>query len=110
MLAGQVIVGGVVSTVKVVVQVLLLPISSVTVTVIVCVPGPTTVPAGGLCVMVRSETALQLSEAMTLGITFGMAAWQLAGAVVPGGHVTVGGVVSMIFTTSFVMNASSASN
>ena len=48
-LFGQVIAGGVVSlTVKVVVQVLLLPAASVAVTVIVYVPFPTMVPAAGL--------------------------------------------------------------
>jgi hypothetical protein len=47
--AGQLIVGAVVSlTVKVVVQLLLLPAWSVTVTVIVCVPFPTMVPAAGV--------------------------------------------------------------
>jgi len=46
--AGQLTVGTVVSfTVNVVVQVVLLPASSVAVTVIVCVPKPTSVPAAG---------------------------------------------------------------
>src|SRR5207244_12489164 len=45
----QTTVGAVLSlTVKVVVQVALLPAASVAVTVIVFVPGPTSVPAGGL--------------------------------------------------------------
>jgi hypothetical protein len=49
--AGQLIVGGVVSlTVNVVVQVALLPAASVAVTVIVCDPCPTIVPAAGLWV------------------------------------------------------------
>src|SRR2546425_9132323 len=49
MSAGQVIAGAVVSlTVNVVVQVLLLPAASVAVTVIVCGPFPTIVPAAGL--------------------------------------------------------------
>ena len=48
-LFGHVIAGGVVSlTVNVVVQVLRLPAPSVAVTVIVCVPFPTMVPAAGL--------------------------------------------------------------
>ena len=47
--AGQVTVGGVLSvTVKVVVQEALLPAASVAVTVIVCGPRPTIVPAVGL--------------------------------------------------------------
>ena len=46
--AGQVTVGAVVSvTVKVVVQSELLPAASVAVTVMVCVPKPTSVPAAG---------------------------------------------------------------
>ena len=46
--AGQVTVGAVASeTVKVVVQLALLPAASVAVTVIVCVPTPTNVPAAG---------------------------------------------------------------
>jgi len=46
--AGQDTVGGVLSvTVKVVVQEALLPAASVAVTVIVCVPRPTSVPAVG---------------------------------------------------------------
>ena len=46
--AGQLTVGTVVSvTVNVVVQVALLPAASVAVTVIVCTPNPTSVPAAG---------------------------------------------------------------
>jgi hypothetical protein len=46
--AEQLTLGAVVSfTVKVVVQVALLPVASVAVTVIVCVPNPTSVPAAG---------------------------------------------------------------
>ena len=46
--AGQITVGGVLSvTVKVVVQLALLPAASVAVTVMVCVPRPTRVPAAG---------------------------------------------------------------
>jgi hypothetical protein len=46
--AGQLTVGAVVSlTVKLVVQSALLPAASVAVTVIVCVPRPTRVPAAG---------------------------------------------------------------
>ena len=47
-IAEQLIVGAVVSvTVKIVVHVALLPAASVAVTVIVCAPNPTIVPAGG---------------------------------------------------------------
>jgi hypothetical protein len=46
--AEQLTLGGVVSvTIKVVVQVALLPAASVAVTVMVCAPRPTTVPAAG---------------------------------------------------------------
>ena len=46
--AGQLTVGAVVSfTVNVVMQVALLPAASVAVTVIVCAPNPTSVPAAG---------------------------------------------------------------
>ena len=46
--AGQLTVGAVASfTVNVVVQVVLLPAASVAVTVIVCAPNPTSVPAAG---------------------------------------------------------------
>ena len=46
--AGQLTLGTVMSlTVNVVVQVALLPAASVAVTVIVCAPGPTSVPAAG---------------------------------------------------------------
>ena len=46
--AGQITVGGLLSvTVKVVVQLALLPAASVAVTVIVCGPAPTSVPAAG---------------------------------------------------------------
>src|SRR3989442_92610 len=70
--AGQLTVGGVVSfTVNVVVHVLLLPDPSVAVTVIVCEPDPTIVPAAGLCVNV---TAPQLSEAVAPEVTSGTAA------------------------------------
>jgi hypothetical protein len=102
-LAGQVIVGGVVSTtVKVVVQVAALFAASFTVTVIVVTPGPTSVPATGFCVIVSEPAAVQLSEAVTLPTTLGTAAWQLApaDAVVPAGQVTIGGVVSTTATVA----------
>src|SRR5438045_3358759 len=64
--AGQLTVGTVVSvTVKVVVQLALLPASSVAVTVIVFVPNPTSVPASGDWTRVIPFVALQLSLAVT---------------------------------------------
>src|SRR5207237_764273 len=64
--AGQLTVGTVVSvTVKVVVQVALLPASSVAVTVIVCAPSPTSVPAAGDWLTVIPLVPLQLSLAVT---------------------------------------------
>src|ERR671925_344026 len=96
--AGQLTLGSVVSlTVKVVVQVALLPASSVAVTVIVCTPRPTSVPAAGSCVSVIALVALQLSLAVTPPSTFGMAAWQLPSALAleGAGQLTVGAVVSV---------------
>src|SRR5436853_4505505 len=92
-------VGGVSSiTLSVVVQVLLLPARSVTITVMLCGPVPTSVPGVGLCVMVNEATGVKLSEAVTLPTTFGIAAWQfaLADAVVAAGQVTVGCVRSIL--------------
>jgi hypothetical protein len=89
--------GAVVSfTVNVVVQLLLFPAPSVAVTVIVCGPRPTVAPAAGLCVIVIEPVAVQLSEAVTLGTTFGIWAWQFASAeaLVGAGQVTVGGTLS----------------
>jgi hypothetical protein len=64
--------GGVVSlTVNVVEQLLLFPAPSVAVTVIVCGPRPTNVPAAGLWVTVTDP---QLSELVTFGTTFGIGA------------------------------------
>lgn len=89
------IAGGVVSlTVRIVVAVLLLPAASVAVTVIVCAPSPTSVPAAGLCV---SLTEPQLSEAVVLETTSGIATWQALSVVaeVGAGALTFGGVWSM---------------
>src|SRR5205085_12244029 len=73
--AGQLTTGTVVSfTVKVVVQVALLPASSVAVTVMVFVPRPTNVPAAGDWTRVIPLVALQLSLAVTPLNTFGTAA------------------------------------
>src|SRR5205085_12661069 len=96
--AGQLTVGTVVSvTVKVVVQVALLPASSVAVTVIVCAPNPTSVPAAGNWLKVIPLVALQLSLTVTPPNTFGTAAWQLASALalVGAGQLTVGTVASV---------------
>src|SRR6266516_1312338 len=83
--AGQLTVGAVVSfTVNVVVQVALLPASSVAVTVIVCAPNPTSVPAAGDCTRAMPLVPLQLSLAVTPLNTFGAAAWQLPSALAPG--------------------------
>src|SRR2546429_8738907 len=80
--AGQLTLGTVVSfTVNVVVQVALLPAASVAVTVIVCAPGPTSVPAAGDWIKVIPLVALQLSLAVTPPNTFGTTAWQPASAL-----------------------------
>jgi hypothetical protein len=67
--------GGVLSaTVTVVVHWLLLLDPSVAVTVIVCGPSPTMVPAAGLCESVIEPDEVQLSETVTPPSTFGTAA------------------------------------
>src|SRR5438128_4166057 len=85
------------STVKVVVQVALLPAASVAVTVIVFVPRPTSVPAAGDWLKVIAPAAVQLSLAVTPPKTLGTAAWQLASALAPGAaeQATLGGVMSV---------------
>src|SRR5438046_6777354 len=81
----QTTVGAVLSpTVKVVVQVALLPAASVAVTVIVCVPTPTTVPAAGDWLSVIEFVALQFSFTVTPPNTLGTVAWQFASALAPG--------------------------
>ena len=84
-------------TVKVVVQVALFPAASVAVTVIVCGPEPTKVPATGDCVKVIALGALQLSLTVTPLRMLGIAAWQLVpmSALVGAGQTTVGGVSSI---------------
>src|SRR5437762_60226 len=102
--AGQLTVGTVASvTVNVVVQVALLPASSVAVTVIVFVPNPTSVPAAGFWLRVIALVTLQLSLAVTPLSTFGTAAWQPASALalVGAGQFTLGTVVS--FTVNVVV-------
>ena len=95
---GQLTVGGVLSvTVKMVVQLALLPAASVAVTVIVCAPRPTWVPAAGDWVRVIASSALQVSLTLTPVRTLGTAAWQFASALAleAGGQLTVGGVLSV---------------
>lgn len=73
--AGQdVITGGVASiTVNVVAQVARLPAPSATMIVTDVVPGPTSVPAAGLCVTVSAPGGVQLSVAETCAVTSGIA-------------------------------------
>src|SRR5215216_7667818 len=71
MFGGQLITGGVLSaTVNVVVHWTLLFEASIAVTVIVCAPTPTIVPAAGLCVRITEPAAVQLSETVTPPSTF----------------------------------------
>src|SRR5947207_13492641 len=96
--AAQLTVGTDVSlTVNVVVQVALLPASSVAVTVIVCAPRPTIPPRRSAYLKVIPLVPLQLSLAVTPPSTFGTAAWQLPSvlALVDAGQLTVGTVVSV---------------
>src|SRR5439155_729973 len=96
--AGQLIVGAVSSvTVKVVVQVALLVAASVAVTVITCVPNPSSVPAAGDWLKVMPLVPLQLSLALTPLKTSGTAARQLVPALALGvaEQITVGAVSSV---------------
>src|SRR2546429_6273137 len=96
--AGQLTVGTVVSvTVKVVVQVALLPASSVAVAGMVSRPNSTSVPAADDCTRVIPLVPLQLSLAVTPLNTFGTTAWQLpsALALVGAGQLTLGIVASL---------------
>src|SRR5436190_1585796 len=98
-IAEQFTVGAVVSvTVKIVVQVALLPAASVAVTVIVCVPRPTIVPATGACVTVIAFLPLQPLATVTAPKTLGTAAWQLPSALAAGaaGQITLGGAASTV--------------
>src|SRR5881227_933176 len=84
-------------TVKVVVQLALFPAASVAVTVIVCVPRPTSVPAAGDWLKLIALDALQASLTLTPPMTLGTAAWQLssalAGCVTE--QITVGALLSV---------------
>jgi len=96
--AGQITVGAVSSvTVKVVVQVALLVAASVAVTVITCVPRPTTVPAAGSWLKAIALGPLQLSLTVTPPDTSGTAVRQFvpALALVGAGQITVGAVLSV---------------
>src|SRR5437879_8940180 len=86
-----------VSTVKTVVQVALFPTASVAVTVIVCVPTPTSVPAAGDWLKVIPLVPLQLSLTLTPPNTSGTAARQFVPALtlVGAGQITVGAVSSV---------------
>src|SRR6266487_435868 len=93
----QLTLGCVVSlTVKVVVQVALLPASSIALTVIMCVPRPTTVPAGGTWLKMIALSPLQLSLTVTLASTSGTGAWQVPSALAGGvtERLTLGSRVS----------------
>ena len=97
-IAEQFTVGAVVSvTVKIVVQVALLPAASVAVTVIVCAPKPTSVPAAGDWLRVIALVPLQESLTVTPLNTLGTAAWQLPSVLAfgIGEQFTVGAVVSV---------------
>src|SRR5438477_290570 len=91
--AGQFTVGTVVSvTVKVVVQVALLPAASVAVTVMVCVPTPISVPAAGDWLRVIAPAPEQLCLTVRPPSTLGTTTWQFASALRPGtvGQLTLG--------------------
>jgi hypothetical protein len=91
--AGQFTVGAVVSvTVKLVVQVALLPVASVAVTVMVCAPRPISVPAAGDWLKVKPLVPLQPPLKVTPPRTSGTGAWQFASALalVASGQTTVG--------------------
>src|SRR6185369_2368933 len=106
-LGALVVVGAVVSaTLRTTVVVALLPAASVTVTIMLYWPTPSSVPAVGLWLMVREPAAVQLSEATTWPVTSGTVPWQFApaGAVTrPGALVMVGAVVSTILRTTVVV-------
>src|SRR6266851_3349112 len=91
------IVGGVVSaTVRVVVQAVWLPETSVTVIVMRLVPQVTNVPAAGTCAFCSAAAAVQASAALSVARKSGTAAWpwSSAEAVRFAGQTIVGGVVS----------------
>ena len=96
--AEQTTLGAVVSlTVKVVVQVALLPAASVALAVIVCVPTATSVPAAGDWLKLIAPGPLQPSLTLAPPITFGTAAWQVPSALTLGTaeQITLGAVLSV---------------
>src|SRR5438477_13086686 len=82
---------------NVVVQVALLVAASVAVTVIVCVPNPTSVPAARAGERRVGTAPLQASLTLTPPMTLGTAAWQLPSALAPGTaeQTMLGAVVSL---------------
>src|ERR671935_198372 len=77
-MAEQLTTGGVVSvTVKMLEQVALLPAASVAVTVMVCAPRPTSVPAAGDWLSVMAPAGVHPSLTVTPLRTLGTAAWQV---------------------------------
>ena len=94
--AAVVHVGAVLSvTVKATMQLVLLPAASVTVTVMLVTPVPTSVPAAGLCVFTKEPAAVQLSVAGVRPVTSGTCARQLllANADCAGAHDVITGAV-----------------
>src|SRR5919197_113197 len=101
-MAEQLTTGGVVSlTVKVLKQVALLPAASVAVTVMVCAPRPTKVPAAGDWLSVMAPAGVHPSLTVTPLRTLGTAAWQLPSTLASGiaEHVTTGAVLSVTVNT-----------
>src|SRR6266849_7474828 len=97
MFAGQMIVGGVVSTTaNTDVQVARLPAASVTVMVMRLLPKPAGEPAGGDCDFTRAAAGVQLSDATNRDSKSGTSAWHwsFADIVKFPGQTTIGGVVS----------------
>src|ERR1051326_801682 len=81
-MAEQLTVGGVESTtVNTLEQLALLPAASVAVTVIVCAPRPTSVPAAGDWTRVMLPAVVQPSVTVTPARILGTAAWQVPSAL-----------------------------
>src|ERR671935_61906 len=97
-MAEQLTTGGVVSlTVKVLKQVALLPAASVAVTVMVCAPKATNVPAAGDWLSVMAPAGVHPSLTVTPLRTLGTAAWQVPSTLALGmaEQLTTGGVGSL---------------
>src|SRR3989442_147705 len=96
--AEQITLGAVLSvTVKVVAQVALVPAASVAVTLIVCVPTATGVPAAGDWLKLIAPGPLQPSLTLTPPLTSGTAPWQVPSALTlgPAERITLGAVLSV---------------